>query len=263
MRMWDHSSADASDTIRASLPDWFFKGVAQDSKPYERRNGNLSNRPVLNTLVIGQHTARITADISQGFQAIRSKENVAGVSTLGSSSAHVIEGAEAEPLGHFDSETAYVRAELELDQLEISLFCLDEAFDDQVLQDPVDCLTNKYSEGMPDNRYYSGNEFIDDIENLCRSRAFLAYRIDLSSWGVNVQPYSSFPHQLCRHLRELHHRPRAHPSHRRQARHCRHSSVLLGPGQPALGVPSSHHQLSPDLRLDALDRQGCPTPNRP
>ncbi|KAI4312512.1 hypothetical protein MLD38_037319 [Melastoma candidum] len=50
--------------------------------------------------------ARITADLSQGFQAIRSKENVARVSTLGSSGAHVIEGAEAEPLGHFDNETA-------------------------------------------------------------------------------------------------------------------------------------------------------------
>ncbi|KAK7830156.1 serine hydroxymethyltransferase 4 [Quercus suber] len=30
-------------------------------------------------------------------------------------------------------------------------------------------LTNKYSEGMPGNRYYGGNEFIDEIENLCRS----------------------------------------------------------------------------------------------
>ncbi|GLJ29523.1 hypothetical protein SUGI_0581920 [Cryptomeria japonica] len=54
-------------------------------------------------------------------------------------------------------------------------------------------LTNKYSEGMPGNRYYGGNEFIDIIENLCRSRALQAYRLDQEKWGVNVQPYSGSP----------------------------------------------------------------------
>ncbi|KAH9604224.1 hypothetical protein KSS87_000408 [Heliosperma pusillum] len=51
-------------------------------------------------------------------------------------------------------------------------------------------LTNKYSEGMPGNRYYGGNEHIDVIENLCRSRALQCYRLDAEKWGVNVQPYS-------------------------------------------------------------------------
>ncbi|XP_042516356.1 serine hydroxymethyltransferase 4-like [Macadamia integrifolia] len=54
-------------------------------------------------------------------------------------------------------------------------------------------LTNKYSEGMPGNRYYGGNEFIDEIENLCRSRALQTYRLDPAKWGVNVQPYSGSP----------------------------------------------------------------------
>ncbi|KAL7177179.1 hypothetical protein ACSBR2_030504 [Camellia fascicularis] len=54
-------------------------------------------------------------------------------------------------------------------------------------------LTNKYSEGMPGNRYYGGNEFIDEIENLCRSRALKAYRLEPTKWGVNVQPYSGSP----------------------------------------------------------------------
>ena len=54
-------------------------------------------------------------------------------------------------------------------------------------------LTNKYSEGMPGNRYYGGNEFIDQIENLCRSRALEAFHLDPSRWGVNVQPYSGSP----------------------------------------------------------------------
>ncbi|CAN0915759.1 Serine hydroxymethyltransferase 4 [Linum grandiflorum] len=54
-------------------------------------------------------------------------------------------------------------------------------------------LTNKYSEGMPGNRYYGGNEYIDQIENLCVSRALTAFHLDDTKWGVNVQPYSGSP----------------------------------------------------------------------
>ena len=39
------------------------------------------------------------------------------------------------------------------------------------------CLTNKYAEGLPGKRYYGGNEVIDQIENLCKSRALEAYRL--------------------------------------------------------------------------------------
>ena len=55
------------------------------------------------------------------------------------------------------------------------------------------CLTNKYSEGQPNARYYGGNEVIDKIELLCKERALNAYRLDASQWGVNVQPYSGSP----------------------------------------------------------------------
>ena len=51
-------------------------------------------------------------------------------------------------------------------------------------------LTNKYSEGLPGARYYGGNEYIDELENLCRKRALEAFNLDPSKWGVNVQPYS-------------------------------------------------------------------------
>ena len=51
-------------------------------------------------------------------------------------------------------------------------------------------LTNKYSEGLPEKRYYGGNEIIDKIENLCITRALTTFRLDSEKWGVNVQPYS-------------------------------------------------------------------------
>lgn len=51
-------------------------------------------------------------------------------------------------------------------------------------------LTNKYSEGLPGARYYGGNEYIDELEVLCRKRALEAFGLDAAKWGVNVQPYS-------------------------------------------------------------------------
>jgi glycine hydroxymethyltransferase len=51
-------------------------------------------------------------------------------------------------------------------------------------------LTNKYSEGQPGKRYYGGNEYIDQIENLCKERALTLYNLDPNIWSVNVQSYS-------------------------------------------------------------------------
>ncbi|CAF4845765.1 unnamed protein product [Pieris macdunnoughi] len=62
-----------------------------------------------------------------------------------------------------------------------------------VLQCLSSCLHNKYSEGMPNQRYYGGNEFIDEIEILAQNRAIEAYRLNPEEWGVNVQPYSGSP----------------------------------------------------------------------
>jgi len=55
------------------------------------------------------------------------------------------------------------------------------------------CLTNKYSEGQANARYYGGNEVIDKIENLCKDRALTTFGLNEKEWGVNVQPYSGSP----------------------------------------------------------------------
>ncbi|XP_063707173.1 serine hydroxymethyltransferase isoform X2 [Culicoides brevitarsis] len=62
-----------------------------------------------------------------------------------------------------------------------------------VLQSLSSCLHNKYSEGLPGQRYYGGNEFIDQIEILAQKRALETYRLNPEEWGVNVQPYSGSP----------------------------------------------------------------------
>ncbi|KAJ4444387.1 hypothetical protein ANN_06179 [Periplaneta americana] len=66
-----------------------------------------------------------------------------------------------------------------------------------VLQCLSSCLHNKYSEGLPGQRYYGGNEYIDEIELLCQKRALEAYKLDPNEWGVNVQPYSGSPANLA------------------------------------------------------------------
>ncbi len=50
-------------------------------------------------------------------------------------------------------------------------------------------LTNKYSEGYPDKRYYGGNQFIDQIETLARDRAKVLFGVT----HANVQAYSGSP----------------------------------------------------------------------
>ncbi|DAZ99881.1 TPA: hypothetical protein N0F65_008624 [Lagenidium giganteum] len=54
-------------------------------------------------------------------------------------------------------------------------------------------MSNKYSEGYPGQRYYGGNKFIDEAENLCRTRALEAFNLDPEKWGVNVQSLSGSP----------------------------------------------------------------------
>lgn len=51
------------------------------------------------------------------------------------------------------------------------------------------CLNNKYSEGYPGRRYYEGNKYIDEIENLARDRIKKLFDVPY----VNVQPYSGSP----------------------------------------------------------------------
>mmetsp|Transcript_10267 Transcript_10267/g.22009 ORF Transcript_10267/g.22009 Transcript_10267/m.22009 type:complete len:499 (+) Transcript_10267:121-1617(+) len=62
-----------------------------------------------------------------------------------------------------------------------------------VMQALGSCMTNKYSEGRPNARYYGGNEFIDEAELLCEKRALELFKLDPSEWGVNVQPLSGSP----------------------------------------------------------------------
>lgn len=65
-----------------------------------------------------------------------------------------------------------------------------------VLEAAGSVLTNKYSEGYPGRRYYGGNEFIDQSENLAIARAKQIFGAE----HVNVQPHAGSNANLAAYL---------------------------------------------------------------
>lgn len=73
-------------------------------------------------------------------------------------------------------------------------------------------LTNKYSEGYPYKRYYSGNQYIDSIEELAISRAKKLFNAE----HANVQPHSGSSANMAAYM------------------------SILNPGDKILGMDLSH-----------------------
>ena len=73
-------------------------------------------------------------------------------------------------------------------------------------------MTNKYSEGYPGKRYYGGQEFTDDVENIARDRAKEIFNCKFA----NVQPLSGAPANVAMYF------------------------ALMQPGDTVLGMDLSH-----------------------
>ena len=78
----------------------------------------------------------------------------------------------------------------------LELIASENYVSEEVLECMGSILTNKYSEGYPGKRYYNGNEYIDEIENIAIERAKNLFGVD----HVNVQPYSGSPANLAVHF---------------------------------------------------------------
>ena len=68
----------------------------------------------------------------------------------------------------------------------IELIASENFVSNNVLSAMGSCLTNKYAEGFPKNRYYGGCEIVDQIEQLAIDRAKELFGVEYA----NVQPHS-------------------------------------------------------------------------
>eukprot|EP00237_Pycnococcus_provasolii_P010810 CAMPEP_0198713012 /NCGR_PEP_ID=MMETSP1471-20131121/4624_1 /TAXON_ID=41880 /ORGANISM="Pycnococcus provasolii, Strain RCC733" /LENGTH=496 /DNA_ID=CAMNT_0044473025 /DNA_START=33 /DNA_END=1523 /DNA_ORIENTATION=- len=110
-----------------------------------------------------------------------------------SDSARTLFQADAE-LEEFDPEMyEIIQNEKRRQRVGLELIASENFTSRAVMEVSGSCLTNKYSEGQPGARYYGGNEFIDQSERLCQTRALAAYRLSPDEWSVNVQPHSGSP----------------------------------------------------------------------
>jgi glycine hydroxymethyltransferase len=81
-----------------------------------------------------------------------------------------------------------------------------------VLEAMGSVMANKYAEGLPGRRYYGGCEFVDEAEELARSRAGQLFSAD----HANVQPHSGAQANMAAYF------------------------ALLAPGDTILGMDLSH-----------------------
>ncbi len=81
---------------------------------------------------------------------------------------------------------ALLDQEVERQNTTLQLIASENFTSPAVMEASGSVLTNKYSEGYPGKRYYGGNVFVDEVEDLARDRVTALFGAD----HANVQPHS-------------------------------------------------------------------------
>lgn len=105
-----------------------------------------------------------------------------------------------------------IQGELKRQKEGLELIASENYVSEAVLEALGSVMTNKYSEGYPGKRYYGGQEFTDQVENLAIERAKKLF----GAQHVNVQPHSGAPANMIVY------------------------SALLKPGDTVLGMDLGH-----------------------
>lgn len=79
-----------------------------------------------------------------------------------------------------------LKHEIEREEYSLILIASENYVDEEILEVQGCVLTNKYAEGYPSKRYYSGCQFLDEIENIAIERAKTLFKAE----HANVQPHS-------------------------------------------------------------------------
>ena len=105
-----------------------------------------------------------------------------------------------------------IRSEAARQASQLELIASENFVSRAVLETMGTVMTNKYAEGLPGRRYYGGCEFVDEAEELARSRATELFGAD----HANVQPHSGAQANMAAYF------------------------ALLAPGDTILGMDLSH-----------------------
>ena len=107
----------------------------------------------------------------------------------------------ARPLSESDPEVARILgAETQRQQRGLQLIASENVVSSAVMEAMSSVLTNKYAEGRPGRRYYSGCEHADEVERLVQDRARELFGTD---YHVNAQPHSGTQANLSVYLATL------------------------------------------------------------
>jgi glycine hydroxymethyltransferase len=79
-----------------------------------------------------------------------------------------------------------LKHEIEREEYSLILIASENYVDEEILEVQGCVLTNKYAEGYPSKRYYSGCQFLDEIESIAIERARTLFNAE----HANVQPHS-------------------------------------------------------------------------
>ncbi|MFH1133806.1 MAG: serine hydroxymethyltransferase [Nanoarchaeota archaeon] len=100
-------------------------------------------------------------------------------------------------LGQADPEVqAAINSEVKRQQEGVELIASENFVSKAVLEATGSVLTNKYAEGLPGKRYYSGNQFTDIVEQLAIDRAKRLF----GAAHANVQPHAGSQANLAAYL---------------------------------------------------------------
>jgi len=83
--------------------------------------------------------------------------------------------------------------EVERQRSTLGLIASENFVEESLLEAVGTVFTNKYAEGYPGKRYYAGNEFVDEIENLAIERAKKLFNAE----HANVQPNAGSPANMA------------------------------------------------------------------
>ena len=167
----------------------------------------------------------------------------------------------SEPYAHLKNADpdvfAAVSREVQRQANQLELIASENFVSRAVLEAAGTVLTNKYAEGLPGKRYYGGCEFVDQVEELARTRAKLLFASD----HANVQPHSGAQANMAVYLAFLKPGDRILGMNLTDGGHLTHGSPVNASGMlyevSAYGVREEDGRVDYDVVRDQARRE-CP-----